>query len=113
MTKRITQMMSYFVTSTWVSQFPEFKFPVLSQTICCLRKKKYKEGSYQFGRLLKIILCDLRKARTIRVHKIEHGFAQCFQMGRKCRKRIWDAGFSGTTADPPRRPGTHDFVGTL
>ena len=51
-----------------------------------LAKKKYKEGSYQFGRLLKIIYCDLRKDRIIRIHKIKHGFAQCFQMGRKCRK---------------------------
>jgi len=75
-----------------------------------LRKKKYKEGSYQFGRLLKIILCDLGKDRIIGIHKIEHGFAQCFQMGRERRKWIWDAGFSKTSADPLRRPGTHVFV---
>ena len=31
-------------------------------------------------------------------------------MGRKCRKWIWDAGFSETSADPLRRPGTHVFV---
>jgi len=59
---------------------------------------------------LKIILCDLRKDRIIGIHKIEHGFAQCFQMGRKCRKWIWDAAFSKTSADLPRRPGTHKFV---
>jgi len=86
------------------------KLPVLSQTICRLRKKKYKEGSYQFGRLLNIILCDLRKDRIIGIYKIEHGFAQCFQMGRKCQKWIWDAGFSKMSADPLGRPGTHYFV---
>jgi len=95
---------------TWMSRFPEFKLPVLSQTSCRLQKKKYKQGLYQFGRLLKIILCDLRKARTIGIHKIKHGFGQSFQMGRKCQKWIWDAGFSETSADPPRRPGMHYFV---
>jgi len=97
-------------SSTWMSQFPEFKLPVLSQAICRLQKKKYKEGSYQFGRLLEIILCDLGKDGIIGIHKIEHVFAQCFQMGGKCRKWLWDAGFSKTSADPLRRPGTHDFV---
>ena len=54
-----------------------------------------------------------RRYRPPERHKIEHGFAQCFQIGRKCRRWIWGAGFSRTSADPPRRPGTHDFVGTL
>ena len=48
-----------------------------------------------------------------RVYKIEDSFAQCFEMGRKSRKWIWSAGFSNTSADSSRRPGTHNFVGTL